>query len=75
MRTNIVLDDNLINRARQLTGLPTKRAVVEEALRVLIQLREQEQVKSLRGKLVWEGNLDELREGRTDAIGRFISMD
>lgn len=75
MRTNIVLEDNLIDRARQLTGLPTKRAVVEEALRLLILLYEQEQVKDLRGKLVWEGDLNELREGRIDAAGRFVGMD
>lgn len=65
MRTNIVIDDDLLNQASQLTGL-TKRAVVEEALRLLIQLREQEQVKILRGKLAWEGDLNEMREGRLD---------
>ncbi|MCA9943814.1 MAG: type II toxin-antitoxin system VapB family antitoxin [Ardenticatenaceae bacterium] len=64
MRTNIVLDDELVERALALTGLKTKRAVVEEALRTMIQLREQAQVRSLRGKLHWEGNLDEMREGR-----------
>jgi Arc/MetJ family transcription regulator len=64
MRTNIVLNDELVERAQALTGLKTKRAVVEEALRVMIQLREQAQVRSLRGKLNWEGNLDEMREGR-----------
>jgi Arc/MetJ family transcription regulator len=66
MRTNIVIDDKLIDRAKELTGLPTKRAVVEEALRLLIRLHEQKQVKSLRGKLKWEGNLDQMREGRFD---------
>lgn len=64
MRTNIVLNDELVERAQALTGLKTKRAVVEEALRVMIQLREQAQVRNLRGKLNWEGNLDEMREGR-----------
>jgi Arc/MetJ family transcription regulator len=64
MRTNIVLDEELINRARQLTGIKTKKQVIQEALRLLIQLREQEQVRSLRGKLHWEGDLDEMRQGR-----------
>jgi Arc/MetJ family transcription regulator len=64
MRTNVVLDDNLIERARQLTGIKTKREVIHEALRTLIQLREQTQVRDLRGKLHWEGDLDSLREKR-----------
>jgi len=64
MRTNIVLDEELVNRARQLTGIKTKKQVIQEALRLLVQLREQEQVRSLRGKLNWEGDLDEMRQGR-----------
>jgi len=69
MRTNIVLDDELVERAKELTGLDTKRAVVDEALRVLVRLREQEGVKSLRGKLKWEGSLSDLREARFDPAG------
>jgi len=46
------------------TGLKTKRAVIEEALRTLVQLRAQERVRALRGKLQWEGDLEVLREGR-----------
>jgi Arc/MetJ family transcription regulator len=64
MRTNIIIDDALIERARQLTGIKTKSQIVREALKTLIQLREQEAVRSLRGKLQWEGNLDESRQGR-----------
>jgi Arc/MetJ family transcription regulator len=64
MRTNIVLDDELVERAQKLTGIKTKREVVHEALRVLILLREQAKVRSLRGKLHWEGNLDEQRKDR-----------
>lgn len=60
MRTNVVLDDELVERAKQLTGIKTKRAVIQEVLRVLVWLREQEKVRVLRGKLHWEGNLDEL---------------
>jgi Arc/MetJ family transcription regulator len=69
MRTNIVLDDKLVERAQELTGLKTKRAVVEEALRIMIQLKEQALVRDLRGKLQWEGNLDEMREGRFEPAG------
>jgi Arc/MetJ family transcription regulator len=64
MRTNIVLDDNLIDRAQKLTGIKTKRDVVQEALRTLILLREQAEVRQLRGKLNWQGNLDEQRQSR-----------
>ena len=64
MRTNIVLDDNLIERAQKLTGIKTKREVVQEALRTLILLREQTEVRQFRGMLKWEGNLDEMRQAR-----------
>ena len=64
MRTNIVLDEHLIAEAKQLTGIKTTRGVVDEALRTLIRLRQQAAVRSLRGKLVWEGDLAALRETR-----------
>jgi Arc/MetJ family transcription regulator len=64
VRTNIVLDDKLIERAQKLTGIKTKREVVQEALRTLILLREQTEVRPFRGKLKWEGNLDEMRQTR-----------
>lgn len=64
MRTNLVLDDDLIDRAKKATGLTTKREVVHEALRTLVRLSEQAEVRSLRGKLRWEGDLDQLRESR-----------
>jgi Arc/MetJ family transcription regulator len=64
MRTNIVVDDALIERARQLTGIRTKREVIHEALRILIRLREQAQIRDLRGRLHWEGDLARLREQR-----------
>ncbi len=64
MRTNIVLDDDLLSRAQKLTGIKTKRDVVHEALRALILLREQAETRQLRGKLKWEGNLDETRQSR-----------
>ena len=64
IRTNIVIDEELMARAKELTGLSTKRAVVEEALRVLVGLKEQEAVRGLRGRLRWEGDLDEMRRDR-----------
>ena len=64
MRTNVVIDDELMAAALESTGLKTKRAVIEEALRTLIRLKAQEQVRSLRGKLQWEGDLSTMREGR-----------
>ena len=64
MRTNIVLDEELIGRAQVLTGIKTKRAVVQEALRTLVQLHEQAAIRELRGKLRWEGDLDEARQAR-----------
>jgi Arc/MetJ family transcription regulator len=64
MRTNIVLDDKLVERAQKLTGIKTKREVVHEALRTLILLREQGEIRNLRGKLKWDGDLDEQRQSR-----------
>jgi len=64
MRTNIVLDDKLIERAQKLSGIKTKREVVQEALRTFIQLREQSEVRNLRGKLKWEGDLNDQRQSR-----------
>lgn len=64
VRTNIALDDELIDRAKELTGLRTKRAVVDEALRTLVRLKEQEGIRALRGQLHWEGDPRELRRNR-----------
>ena len=61
MRTNIVLDEELVAEAMRRTGIKTKRAVVEEALRTLIQMKRQEEILALRGKLNWQGDLDEMR--------------
>jgi len=64
MRTNIVLEDKLINQAIRVTGLRTKRAAVEAGLRLLIQTYSQSGISSLRGKVAWEGDLDTSRTGR-----------
>ena len=70
MRTNVVIDDELMAAALESTGLKTKKAVIEEALRTLVRLKAQEQVRSLRGKLQWEGDLSVLREGRFAGVDR-----
>lgn len=70
MRTNIEIDEELMAAALASSGLKTKKAVVEEALQTLIRLKAQEQVRSLRGKLQWEGNLSALREGRFSDVDR-----
>ena len=61
MRTNIVIDDALMNHALKLSGLKTKKEVVEEALKLLVQVRKQAKLKKLRGKLKWEGDLGKMR--------------
>lgn len=61
MRTNIVIDDILMQQALKLSGLDTKKAVVEEALKLFIQIRQQNALRELRGKLKWEGDLEQMR--------------
>jgi Arc/MetJ family transcription regulator len=61
MRTNIVIDDQLMKSAMRVTGLKTKRAVVEAGLRKLLQLERQAEILKYRGKLPWDGDLAEMR--------------
>ncbi len=61
MRTNIVIDNELISRAILLSQNKTKKAVVEEALRLLVKFKEQLKIRELRGKLNWEGDLHQMR--------------
>ncbi|MCX4026540.1 type II toxin-antitoxin system VapB family antitoxin [Endozoicomonas sp. SM1973] len=61
MRTNINIDDELMSEALRLTGLTTKKDAVEAGLRMLVKLKKQEKIKQFRGKLAWEGDLDEMR--------------
>lgn len=65
MRTNIDIDDELMDEALRRSGLPTKRAAVEEGLRLLIQTRRQAGLRRLRGKVKWEGDLQAMRTGRS----------
>jgi Arc/MetJ family transcription regulator len=61
MRTNIVIDDRLMNDALKATGLKTKKEAVELGLKTLIKLNQQEKIKELKGKLKWDGDLDAMR--------------
>lgn len=61
MRTNIVIDDELMQRALKLSGIKSKREAVVAGLELLIKLKQQEQIRKARGKLRWEGDLDRMR--------------
>jgi len=61
MRTNIIIDDDLMNEAMALSKIKTKKNVVETGLKLLVQIKKQEQLKSLRGKLKWDGDLEAMR--------------
>jgi Arc/MetJ family transcription regulator len=61
MRTNIEIDDRLMKDALKVTGAKTKKEAVELGLKSLVDLKRQEQGRLLRGKIQWEGNLDEMR--------------
>jgi len=57
MRTNILLDDKLVEKGMNYTGIQTKRELVDFALRELIRSKERKKILGLKGKLRWEGNL------------------
>jgi len=61
MRTNIVIDDHLMNEALIISGYKTKKQTVEEGLKLLIAMRNQSRVRKYRGKLQWEGDLEAMR--------------
>lgn len=61
MRTNVVIDDDLMDEALKLSGLKTKKDAVEEGLKLLVQRKKQENIKELRGKLHWKGDLEDMR--------------
>jgi Arc/MetJ family transcription regulator len=64
MRTNIDIDDRLMRQAMRSSGARTKRAVVEEALRLLVQTKGQSSIRRLRGKIAWDGDLNASRLDR-----------
>ncbi|MEX2567723.1 MAG: type II toxin-antitoxin system VapB family antitoxin [Cyclobacteriaceae bacterium] len=61
MRTNIEIDEKLMEEAMKITGHRTKKATVEAGLKLIITLNHQEQIKNLKGKLKWEGDLEKMR--------------
>jgi len=61
MRTNIVIDDKLMSEALKVTGLSTKKEAVELGLKLIVRQSKQQAIRKLRGKLKWEGDLDEMR--------------
>lgn len=64
MRTNIVIDDELMKDALRVTGLKTKREVVELGLKTLVKIDKQGEVRKLRGKFTWKGDLDAMRRDK-----------
>lgn len=61
MRTNIIIDDDLMQAALKATGLRTKKEAVELGLKTLIKLKQQAGIKAYKGKLTWHGDLDDMR--------------
>jgi Arc/MetJ family transcription regulator len=64
MRTNIVIDEGLLRKAKKLSSLKTMREVVESALHLLVQVKQQEEMRRMRGKLKWSGDLPAMRADR-----------
>lgn len=73
MRTNIVIDDTLMETARRESGLSTKRAVVEAGLAALIREQRRRRLKAAFGRYVWEGDLAKMREG--SPLDRLVETD
>lgn len=61
MRTNIEIDDKLMDEVLKATGLTTKKDAVELGLKTLIRLKKQERIKNFRGQLKWSGDLEDMR--------------
>jgi len=61
MRTNVVIDDKLMSRALRSSGCRTKRSAIESGLQLLVQVNSQKKLRALKGKITWDGDLDEMR--------------
>ena len=61
MRTNVVIDDKLMSRALRSSGCRTKRSAIEMGLQLLVQVNSQKKLRALKGKIAWEGDLEEMR--------------
>ena len=66
LRTNIVIDDQLMEGVMQASGASTKREVVEKGLRALVLLNQQRLIKNFRGQLPWDADLELMRMDRSD---------
>jgi Arc/MetJ family transcription regulator len=64
VRTNIDIDDRLMRQAMRHSGTRTKKATVEAGLRLLVETHAQTSIRRLKGKVHWQGDLDESRQGR-----------
>jgi len=64
MRTNIVIDDKLMDEVIKLTGAKTKKEAVELGLLTLLRIKKQERIRCYRGKLAWNGDLNDMRTDR-----------
>ncbi len=63
-RTNVVLDENLVEKAKSMTGLDTVRSVVDYALKELVRHGRQKDLLKLKGTIHWEGSLTDMRKKR-----------
>ena len=61
MRTNVIINDNLMASALKVSGFRTKKDAIEEGLKLLVQMNSHKAIKKFRGKLKWSGNLNEMR--------------
>ncbi|MBF0548590.1 MAG: type II toxin-antitoxin system VapB family antitoxin [Candidatus Riflebacteria bacterium] len=64
MRTNVVIDDDLMESALKASKIKTKKSAIEEGLRLLILMKSQERIKEFRGKLNWVGDLEKMRSDK-----------
>jgi len=64
MRTNIVIDDKLMADALRVSGCNTKKEAVEQGLKLLLLRSQQQEIRKLRGRVKWEGDLGEMRGGK-----------
>lgn len=64
VRTNVVIDDDLMESALKASGIKTKKEAIEQGLRLLVQMKSQEKIRKFRGKLKWTGKLEEMRLDR-----------
>ena len=61
MRAHIIIDDELMTDVLKLTGIKSKREAVEQGLRTLLALKQQEKIKQFKGVLSWHGDLEQMR--------------